>query len=87
MVKEKLENCFPEFEKYIDQCRFIGCAHMNEPDCAVKEALESGKISNSRYENYKLMYRELKEKEMIKMSPSILSADFANLGADVKKNR
>ena len=63
MVKEKLENCFPEFEKYIDQCRFIGCAHMNEPDCAVKEALESGKISNSRYENYKLMYRELKEKE------------------------
>lgn len=63
MNKEKLEDCFPEFGNYIEQCRFIGCAHMNEPDCAVKEALEEGKFSASRYENYKLMYQELKEKE------------------------
>ena len=63
MKKEKLEDCFPEFGNYIEQCRFIGCAHMNEPDCAVKTALEVGKISAGRYENYKLMYQELKEKE------------------------
>lgn len=63
MNKEKLEECFPEFGKYMNQCRFIGCAHMNEPDCAVKTALENNEISNSRYENYKLMYQELKEKE------------------------
>lgn len=63
MSKEKLEHCFPEFENHMRQCRFIGCAHLNEPDCAVKEALNQGTISMSRYENYQLMYQELKEKE------------------------
>lgn len=63
MTKEKLEDCFPEFTEYTNNCRFIGCAHINEPDCAVKEALEEGEISISRYENFKLMYNELKEKE------------------------
>ncbi|MCI9126452.1 MAG: ribosome small subunit-dependent GTPase A [Eubacterium sp.] len=63
MVKERLEDCFPEFGEYVGKCRFIGCAHLNEPDCAVKTALEDEKISISRYENYKLMYQELKEKE------------------------
>lgn len=63
MVKERLEDCFPEFGEYVGQCRFIGCAHLNEPDCAVKTALEDEKISISRYDNYKLMYQELKEKE------------------------
>lgn len=63
MTKEKLEDCFPEFLEYTNNCRFIGCAHINEPDCAVKDALEEGKISLSRYENFKLMYNELKEKE------------------------
>ena len=41
----------------------MGCAHISEPDCAVKEALAGGHIDESRYENYKLMYNELKEKE------------------------
>lgn len=63
MTKEKLEYCFPEFLEYTKQCRFVGCAHDSEPDCAVKQALEEGKISESRYENYKLMYEELKSKE------------------------
>lgn len=63
MKKERLEDCFPEFANHMGQCRFIGCAHLNEPDCAVKEAMENGDISVSRYENYKLMYEELKEKE------------------------
>lgn len=63
MTKDKLEDCFPEFMQYTDQCRFVGCAHISEPDCAVKDALENGDISESRYENYKLMYEELKSKE------------------------
>lgn len=63
MTKEKLEDCFPEFVQHTDKCRFIGCAHISEPDCAVKEALRDGEIFESRYENYKLMYQELKEKE------------------------
>ncbi len=63
MTKEKLEGCFPEFTPYINQCRFVGCAHINEPDCAVKKGVEEKRIFSERYENYKLMYEELKEKE------------------------
>lgn len=63
MTKERLEDCFPEFTPYMDKCRFVGCAHISEPDCAVKDALENGDITVSRYENYKLMYQELKDKE------------------------
>lgn len=63
MTKEKLEDCFPEFMVFTDKCRFVGCAHVSEPDCAVKEALNRGIISESRYNNYKLIYEELKNKE------------------------
>ena len=63
MTKEKLEDCFPEFSLYTNECRFIGCAHIDEPDCAVKNALAEGKISKSRYESYKAFYNELKEQE------------------------
>lgn len=59
--KGELKNYFLEFVEYEDQCRFQGCVHINEPDCAVKEALQEGKISAVRYENYILLYNELKD--------------------------
>ena len=40
-----------------------GCSHINEPDCGVKEALSEGKISQVRYDNYKLLYEELKNRQ------------------------
>lgn len=58
--KEDLWTCFPEFREYEPFCKFQGCSHINEPDCGVKEALAEGKISSVRYENYKLLYEELK---------------------------
>ena len=58
--KEDLWTCFPEFRDYEPYCKFQGCSHINEPDCGVKEALAEGKISSVRYENYKLLYEELK---------------------------
>ncbi len=61
MEKEELKEYYPEFLRYRDECRFLGCAHISEPDCRVKEALEQGKISVSRYENYKQFYEELSE--------------------------
>ena len=61
--KEDLKYYFPEFRIYEGQCRFNGCSHVKEPGCAVKEALELGKIHPVRYENYLEMYRELEEKE------------------------
>ena len=58
--KEDLWTRFPEFREYEPYCKFQGCSHINEPDCGVKEALAEGKISSVRYENYKLLYEELK---------------------------
>lgn len=60
LEKEELKFYYPEFEPYEDACRFHGCIHVNEPDCRVKEAVEKGEISKERYENYKILYEELK---------------------------
>lgn len=58
--KEELKGYFKEFKEYEPECRFLGCSHIHEPDCGVKRALEEGKISRIRYENYVAMYEELK---------------------------
>ena len=58
--KEDLWTCYPDFAEYEPYCRFQGCSHINEPDCGVKDALEQGKISRIRYDNYILLYEELK---------------------------
>lgn len=61
---EQLKYYFPEFQPYSGGCRFAGdCVHMEEPDCGVKAAWKAGKISRSRYENYRLLYQELKERK------------------------
>lgn len=61
--KEELKDYFPEFNAYEDDCRFLTCAHIHEPVCGVKEAIERGDISKVRYDNYVAFYEELKEKE------------------------
>ena len=60
--KEELKYYFTEFEPYEGTCRFQGCDHVHEPGCAVKQALEEGKIHQVRYNNYLEMYQELKDK-------------------------
>lgn len=59
--KEDLQQYYREFAAYEPYCRFRGCSHIGEPDCGVKEALLEGKVSALRYENYKLLYEELKD--------------------------
>ena len=60
---DSLKYCFPEFGSYEGKCRFNGCSHVHEPDCAVKQAVEEGKIHRSRYENYLAMYQEIQERK------------------------
>lgn len=62
MEKEELKNYFPEMKSREEYCRFGGCVHINEPDCAVKKALADNKIAKSRYDNYTLMYDEIKNR-------------------------
>ncbi len=60
ITKEELWQYYPEFARYEPFCRFRGCAHMSEPSCGVKDAVAEGKISAVRYENYRVLYEELK---------------------------
>lgn len=60
--KEELKYYFREFAAYEGTCRFLGCDHVHEPGCKVKEAMEEGKIHQVRYKNYLEMYQELKNK-------------------------
>lgn len=59
---KELQSHFKEFSAYEEQCKFLGCVHIGETICGVKNAVEQGKISVSRYENYKIIYQEIKEK-------------------------
>jgi len=52
MKKEEISHFFPEIFALSEQCRFHNCMHLNEPECAVKSALEENKIAPTRYESY-----------------------------------
>ena len=59
--KEDLWTCYPEFLEHEPYCKFQGCSHINEQNCGVKDALAEGQISQVRYDNYVLLYNEMKQ--------------------------
>jgi ribosome biogenesis GTPase len=61
LQKEELALAFREFHPYLDQCRFVGCAHIKEKGCAVLQAVEEGKISAARHRSYVRLYEAAKE--------------------------
>lgn len=58
--KEDIKEYFSEFSEYTDGCRYIGCSHINEPVCGVKNAVANGLINQTRYDNYTNIYEEIK---------------------------
>jgi len=54
-----MEQTFPDVEALLGQCRFADCSHQGEPGCAIREALSSGELDRSRYENYLKVQRDL----------------------------
>lgn len=54
--KDELAHFFPEFRALLGECRFHNCKHINEPNCAVKEAMEEGELYITRYMSYLSMY-------------------------------
>ena len=56
--KDDIQHTFPEFAPYFGQCQFTGCSHRSETGCAVREAVDAGTISKTRYASYLAMYEE-----------------------------
>lgn len=62
MKESELAECFPEMREYIGGCRYSDCSHTHEPDCTIKQAVDSGDIAGRRYDSYIDIYNELREK-------------------------
>lgn len=60
-AKEELPRDFREFRPFLDQCRYTGCTHTKERDCAILGAVAEGKISKSRHESYLRLFEQAKE--------------------------
>lgn len=58
---DELDNYFVEMRPYIENCKFADCSHSHEPGCAVRKAVEDGKITSDRYESYQRLREELEE--------------------------
>ncbi|MDE5588468.1 MAG: ribosome small subunit-dependent GTPase A [Acetatifactor sp.] len=63
LEKEQLAAYYPEFAEYEKYCKFGGCSHVAEKICGIRDAVEQGEISRMRYENYCLLYGELKNRK------------------------
>ena len=58
-----LASYFKEFKQYIPDCEFVGCTHIKEENCGIKNAIKEGKIEQERYDRFCKIYQELKQKE------------------------
>ncbi len=58
ILKDNLQYAFSDFAPYLGACQFHDCSHRTEPGCAVREAVESGRIEKSRYESYLRLYEK-----------------------------
>jgi len=56
--KQGLGRLFPEIKNLMSDCRFHNCRHINEPGCAVLQALENGEFESSRYDSYLSIYND-----------------------------
>ena len=59
----QLEKCFIEFKNELQNCEFVGCTHIKEEKCGIKDAVYNNKISKDRYERFCKIYNEIKERE------------------------
>lgn len=67
ILKENLQYAFPDFEPFVGTCRFPDCSHRKEPDCCIRQAVESGQIQPTRYDSYLRLYEkacQIKEWEL-----------------------
>lgn len=65
VILDVLPECYPEYFERSPSCKFRGCTHVNEPDCAVKKAVLSGELSKTRYDRYVEIFTELRNRREI----------------------
>lgn len=61
ILKDDLQYYFPEFDRFLGQCRFVSCSHTGDKGCKILKAVEKGEISRSRYDSYMALYNEVKD--------------------------
>ena len=61
LEESELSHYFPEMRPYLDECKFSNCIHVSEPGCAVKEAVSTGMVPESRYHTYLGMLKETQD--------------------------
>lgn len=64
VMASELQEFYPEYVEVADKCKFRGCVHVNEPDCRVKQLVESGTLSKERYQRYVEIYKELQNRRI-----------------------
>lgn len=89
-AQEGLDTTFKDIEELISRCRFTDCSHKGEPGCAVKEALESGELSDERWMNYLKLkketeYAERKESLDLRMKEKARGKSLSKLQKRIKK--
>ena len=60
--EEELQHLYPEIAPFAGKCRYDNCRHIKEPECAVREAVEDGRISRQRYDSYRTQLEEIQQK-------------------------
>jgi ribosome biogenesis GTPase len=60
---QELSHYFPEMRDMLNDCQYNNCMHVNEPDCAIKKAVETGKINPDRYISYRKILDSMEEKK------------------------
>ena len=61
---KEIPSFYPEYLSVAGECKFRGCAHINEPECKVKELVKNGVLSKERYERYREIYNELQNRRI-----------------------
>ena len=61
LLKENLQYTFPDFAPYLGKCQFHDCSHRAEPNCAVRMAVEAGKVEKTRYDSYLRLYEKAEQ--------------------------
>ena len=61
--EDELQHLYPEIAPFAGKCRYDNCRHIKEPECAVRDAVDAGEISQQRYDSYKTQLEEIQQKD------------------------